>query len=367
MNKKKIISYILTSLVCVSLFVGCGQANKVTTLSDSEKTKVLNDIKLFKVDATHPLSDMESTISKNIGAFDEKDKDEIVSQYISQMYTNSSDLDKKLSTIGFELEDVLKKDETIKVTDEKTWSKIPATNATVKGFLEETKAEGFTLEKNADTSNYKLSVDNKKIIDKYGKDMSASLKQYLELNVYEETAPSLGDQEKKTVDLDEVAKRIIMVEKGLETDASQNHAHIDKWMSSSDYYYYILLGLSHDFFVTSDYLNDDILSKYKELAEKNSGTKLAEILNKVVDIYTASNRKVDTDVTAKIEKAVTDSLYTQDIQQILTAKMKAQQNDSIADGTDATNTSNIDSQIIPSDAVTEVDNSSSSATADSAK
>lgn len=352
MNRKKILSCILTGFICIGLFIGCNQTNnKVTSISDTEKVKVLNDLRLYSVDSTHTLNEMENTISKNIEAFEEKDKDEIISLYISQMYTSSNDLNKKLTTIGYELEDVLKKDETININDKKTWNKIPETNGTVKGFLEEIKAKGFTLKKNSDTSNYQISINNENILDKYGNNMSPSLKEYLDLNAYEETAPSLGNQEDKTVNLDEAVKRILIVEKGIDTDKSQGYSHIDKWMSSSDYYYSILLGLSHDFFISSDYFNEDILSKYTDIAQKNSGTKLAEILTKVVKIYTDSNRKVDETVIANIEKAVTDILYTTEIKDALKVVIEANKNENLS--TQNTPDTSVLDSIITSDAITD--------------
>lgn len=314
MNKKLLLGIAL--ITSVTGLVGCNQG--VKDLSEEQKTEIRNEILLFSPEENGEFADLDKLVSENIQYFTQEQKDEIIETYIDNLYLFASDLSDKLYFVGYELEDVVEQYK-IDIVDHKTYKKIPDSHAMVRGLLEELKEEGFTLESEGNNSGYYVVVDLDKVLSKFGNHMSKSLKSYLEFNVFELTNDNIIDYDKSLVNLEEVANRIITLEKGLEIDKAQNYQFVDKWTSSLEEYYNILFGMSHDYFVSSDYLKADIFKEYKALAEKHKDTQLAEMLNKVINILEDNGKNFD-EVTKEKIRQVVKSIYTEDITNAINRK-----------------------------------------------
>lgn len=314
MKKNKLLLTILSSTLILSLFAGC--TAKTNNLTEDQKIEILNEIKIYDVAGEKTLSDLEKLIDENISNYNEEERDIMVNKYIEELYSNLGSLSDILLTVGYDLEDIVEKFN-IDVNNKKDYSKIPDNNAIVRGFLEELHAKGFSLEKSSSTGSYIIVLDTVALKDKYSDKVSKSLSKFLEFNAYESTSKAFANSEARTVDLDEVAKRIAMIEDGIVEDKEQDYKYIDNWMSASNYYYQILIGTSHDYFVSTDYLKDDIFSKYKELAEKYKDKQLGKILNELVDIYTKNAKKADSNVLKEITDLVEKEVLTDEIQKAL--------------------------------------------------
>lgn len=319
MNKKVLIGLILAG-TCTSLLVGC--TGTTGSLTDEQKAEIKTSILEFSAEGKDNLGELDKLISDNIVHFNQEEKDEIIDTYVLNMFAFVDDLNTKLYTLGYELEDVVKEYE-IDVLKPSTFKKIPDIHATVRGFLEEISAEGFALESEGENSNYYISINIQEVLDKYSKHMSASLKNYLELNAYEMKSKDFVNKEKSTIDMDEVVNRILKIEKGLELDKKQDYAFADKWTASLEYYYSVFFGLSHDYFISSEYMKDDIIAKYKEVAEKNKDTQLAKDIEQVLTILSENGNRFDSTTKEKIIKVV-QGIYTEEIKKAINLKYPEQ-------------------------------------------
>ena len=164
MNKRKIFK-IMTSAFLISMLVsGCTNVKK---LSSSEKTKVMNKIYNYSSTEKEGLDGLDNLIKSNIDQFNIKERDEMVNIYISNMFNFMDNLNNKLYCLGFELEDVVEQYK-INVNDEASFNSIPKEHATIKGFLQEVKSKGFSLEAGNKNSNYTITVNLEKVSEKYG-------------------------------------------------------------------------------------------------------------------------------------------------------------------------------------------------------
>ncbi|HCD9511068.1 TPA: hypothetical protein NGI21_003834, partial [Clostridioides difficile] len=206
------------------------------------------------------------------------------------------------------------------VNDEASFNSIPKEHATIKGFLQEVKSKGFSLEAGNKNSNYTITVNLEKVNEKYGKYISESLKRYLEFNNYEINSNiQVIDDNKKTVNLDEVIKRIKKIEAGMDIDKKQSYEFADKWTSSLEYYYNILFGISHNYFIETEYFNSNILKQYKDIIESNKNTDMSKKLSKVVNVLEKNNRKFDSNTKVQIENIINE-IYTKDIKDAINKK-----------------------------------------------
>lgn len=309
--KKKIISIILAIAIVSTIITGCSSKPTTKTLSEAEKIEVLNEIKTYELGEEKTLEYLENLIDKNISNYDNDEKDIMISQYINQLYSSVGELTQTLYVIGYELEDVVEKYE-VNVSDKNTFKKIPDNHATVRGFLQEASAKGFKLEKSSQSETFQVVLDSKQLFDKYGSQSSVSLAKFLEFNAYEDSSENIANSEERTINIDEVVKRLLMAEEGIKLDKEIGYKHLSKWMNITDYYYPILLGINHDYFVSSDYLKVDILDKYKEIAEANKGNRVGDIVSKVVTIYEKYDRKDDSVTQKQISDIMQHELYTED-------------------------------------------------------
>lgn len=320
MNKRKIFK-IMTSAFLISMLVsGCTNVKK---LSSSEKTKVMNKIYNYSSTEKEGLDGLDNLIKSNIDQFNIKERDEMVNIYISNMFNFMDNLNNKLYCLGFELEDVVEQYK-INVNDEASFNSIPKEHATIKGFLQEVKSKGFSLEAGNKNSNYTITVNLEKVNEKYGKYISESLKRYLEFNNYEINSNiQVIDDNKKTVNLDEVIKRIKKIEAGMDIDKKQSYEFADKWISSLEYYYNILFGISHNYFIETEYFNSNILKQYKDIIESNKNTDMSKKLSKVVNVLEKNNRKFDSNTKVQIENIINE-IYTKDIKDAINKKYPEQ-------------------------------------------
>lgn len=315
LHKKALLGFII--LASSSTLIGCGQS--VNSLTDEEKTEIRNTILLHDSSDKDSIDELEQLIDKNITYFNQKDKDDMIMSYISNHYTLISDLKDKLTTIGYELEDVVEL-YGVDVHNPSTYKKIPDTHATVKGFLTELDKKGFTLNSDSDVSAFYVSVDLSKVLNKYGSHMSKSLKAYVEFCDYEIINNDTFDEDKLEYDLTEVCERILKLENGLSIDKEQNYDYADKWTSLLEDYYYILFGIDHDYFISTGYIKDSIIEKYKSLAENNKGTNLEKNINEILDILKDNGRRFDEVTRYKIKSAIEHNIYIEEVQNAINLK-----------------------------------------------
>lgn len=315
--RKKFIAGVFLLMITVSSF-GC--SNKTTTtLTEEEQSKIKTEILEYSVNGGDNIQELDGIIKNHIHLFPQKDKDEIIDTYVKNMFAFIDDLNTKLSTVGYELEDTVQEYK-INLLDSSTFRKIPNSHGTVRGFLEELHDRGFVLESDNDNKNYYISIDIQSVLDKYGSDMSDSLKKYLEFNAYEIEHKDFIDTDTESIDLDEVSNRIIMLEDGIKIDKKQDYAFIDKWTASLEYYYTLLFNLSHDYFIDDDNkFTEEILSKYKELSSKYKDTKMATDIQLALNILNKNDNKLDETVKEKLTGLV-DGIYTKKIQQAIDEK-----------------------------------------------
>lgn len=318
MKKNKLLVLLLAIGMTTSVLAGCSSSN--TNLSEAQKIEILNEIKLYEVSGDKTFEKLEELVDKNIENYDEKEKDIMINQYISQLYSNLGELNNTLSVIGYELEKVVEKYD-IDINNPKTYKKIPDSNATIKGFLTELNNKGFSLEQKNKNSAYTIGVDSIALSEKYSKHASKSLAKFLEFNAYEVSKGEFANMEQRTVDLDEVAKRIIMIEEGMALDKEQEYMYLSSWMSALNYYYPILTGTAHDYFVSTEYLKDDILAKYESLSEKYKEKQLGNVLNQIVSLYKENGKKADEIVLKTISDIVDKEVMTEDIKNIIKESM----------------------------------------------
>lgn len=278
-------------------------------LTEQEKIEILNTIKTYNVEDKSKLTELEKLIDDNISYYSEDEIDIMINKYSSAMYVSLDSLNNVLYMIGYDIEDVIK-DYGVDPSNPSTYKKIPDKYATVRGFLEELHTKGFILSYSELNQSYVIKLDNKELLDKYGKYVSKSLSKLLEFNSYEdENLPPINDTE-KTIDLDEVAKRIVMIEDGIKVDEKQDYDYIVSWISAETNYYDLLIGNGYDgYYVANDYLKEDILTKYKELQTKYKDKQLGTVLEKVIQFYTDNGKKADSNNLKKVIDIVDAELH----------------------------------------------------------
>lgn len=283
------------------------------SLTEQEKIEILNTIKTYNVEDKSKLTELEKLIDDNISYYSEDERDIMINKYSSAVYVSLDSLNNVLYMIGYDIEDVIK-DYGVDPANPSTYKKIPDKYATVRGFLEELHTKGFILSYSELTQSYIITVDNKELLDKYGKYVSKSLSKLLEFNSYEdENLPPVNDKE-KTIDLDEVAKRIVMVEDGIKVDKAQNYDYIISWVSAETDYYDLLIGNGYDgYFVSNEYLKEDVFNKYKELQEKYKDKTLGKTLEKIIQFYTDNGKKADANNLKKVIDIVDGELHQGEI------------------------------------------------------
>lgn len=307
LNKKALLGLLI--LASSSTLIGCSSSK---TLTDEEKTEIRNTILLYESEGNEDIKELGSLLENNIAHFDQKDKDDMIQAYITNHYSIGSDLADKLTLIGYELEDVIE-EYGIDVYDSSTYKKIPDSHGTVRGFLAELKEKGFALQSESDVSDFYITVDLENIVNKFGSHMSKSLKAYADFSVYEMKSNDTFDEEKNEFDLDEICNRLTKLENGLKIDKEQNYQYVEKWTDLMEDYYFILFGIDHDYFISSEYIKQPIIDKYKELAKTHKGTDIEKNINQVLSILSENGNRFDEVTRSKIKIFIEDSIYTKEI------------------------------------------------------
>lgn len=308
LNKKALLGLLI--LASSSSLIGCTQATK--SLTEEQKTEIRNTILLYETEGNEDIKELGSLLEKNIAHFDQKDKDDMIQAYITNHYSIGSDLADKLMTIGYELEDVIE-EYGVDVYNSSTYKKIPDSHGTVRGFLLELKEKGFALKSESDVSDFYITVDLESVLNKFGSHMSKSLKAYTEFAVYEMQSNDTFDEEKNEFDLDEICNRITKLENGLKIDKEQNYQYAEKWTNLMEDYYFILFGVDHDYFVSSEYIKQSIIDKYEELAKTHKGTDIEKNINQVLSVLSENGNRFDEVTRSKIKILIQDSIYTKEI------------------------------------------------------
>lgn len=310
MKSKKIISLIAITLLAIGVLSGCGTTSNINLSSEDTFTEFKNEVYRYSLGVQEKYTNDD--VSKNFMAFveklDDSEKEEYINYYVQGLYVNATDLNDKLNMLGYEMESLIAEN---KITDYsyKSFSKLSDENATIKGFVKEVEAKGFFISRNVSTNLLTITVDLDNILDKYGQYMGESLKSYYQFNNYENKTSFLSNN---TIDIDEVVNRIVKIEDGIELDKKSDYKHIDKWMSSYDYYYKILFGSDHEYFLSSGYYKDDVVAKFKELAEKYKDREIGKNLASMVEVLEANNNKNTADVSKKVEEFTNAKLTAND-------------------------------------------------------
>ena len=320
MINKKIKCIIGATAVTIVIVAGCFYSNNLRhkPLTEKQKIEVMNKVLDYNESKNPTLKGLDELMIDNINSFKQEDKDTMVEQYMGTMYSFIGDLNDKLNLIGFELNDVVK-DNDIKINDTRTYKKIGSEHGTVRGFLYEVNNRGFAIKKMEDTDRYAITINLQDVLDKYGKYISPSFKDYIEFNKYEMDATPVIKVSSKEVNLKEIAKRLSLIEKGFKVDKDGGYGFANKWLSSSNYYYDLLFSLSHDYCISSDYYKEDIINQYEELAKEYKGTQLGDNLEKAIKVLKDNNYKY-TPETRDGLKAIKDSVATKEIKDAINKK-----------------------------------------------
>lgn len=310
MKKKKIMSLLALTLLSASIFVGCGSNNLLDFSSEETVTEFKNEMYRFSLGAQekYTTDDFSANLEKFIEKADDSEKEAYITYYVQGLYKSASDLEEKLGVLGYDLEDIIVENKITELTY-KNFTKASDEYATAKGFVKEVENEGFFLSRNVSTNLLTINVELENILNKYGKYMTKSLKSYYELNNYENKTAFFNDN---SINIDEVANRIIKIEDGLKVDKESEYKHIDKWMTSYNYYYEILFGIGHEYYLSSGYYKEDVVAKYKELAEKYKDRELGKNLSSIVEVLEADNNKNSTAVSSKAEEIINSKLTAND-------------------------------------------------------
>ena len=314
--KKKYIKIII-SAVTIAMLGGIGISLKdfkpTKSLSEAEKIEILNEIKVYDTEDISKFIELKNLIDENIEFYSEEERDIMINKYSNAIYASLGYLNEILYKVGYDLEDVIEK-YNIDVTNPKTYKNIPKDYATIKGFLEEVHTKGFILKYSNDVDAYIITANQEEIYDKYGDLVSNSLAKMLEFSAYEAKSENVINSKEETVNLDEVAKRITMIEEGVKADVEQGYDYIASWIGTQEEYYGALIGANHTYFVANDYLKQDIFNKYVELQEKYKDTQLGTVLEKIIEFYKSNGKKADSNSLKKVMDIIDAETKTEEIE-----------------------------------------------------
>ena len=298
-----------------STLISIGMTHEIASsknLTLEEKNAILKQIEEYKITDKDSLNNLVELIDNNIASFDLRERDLIIKKYMLSLYDSMNNLNSILSVIGYDLEYVVKTYH-ISVNDKTSIESIPNTYGTVKGFLLEVKDKGFFINSINKNKDFYIDLDLAHLSEKYEDYISQSMLSYIEFNNYEMNN-TLSLSKSNTYDLDEISNRINTLSQGLEFDKQNNYILVDKYTSSLNYYYQLLLGLSHTQFVNSkNVFNDDIINKYKEIQAANPDTMLADVLEKIILAIETNEKVYDDNIKVMVNEYVNSLIYTKEI------------------------------------------------------
>lgn len=285
-------------------------------LTLEEKNKILKEINEYTITNTEDLNNLVLLIDENIASFDLRERDLMVKKYIIESFNQMNNLNAILAVIGFDLETVVEKYD-INVNDKVSINTIPDSYGSVKGFLLEVKDKGFFINSINENKEFYLDLDLNNVLEKYRDYISPSMIAYIEFNNYEMNN-AMSFTETNSYDLDEIVTRINMLEDGMELDSKYNYVMIEKYTASLQYYYQLLLGLSHNHFVTTDNIfKTNIKNKYSVVITNNTDTTVATVLDKTLLVLETNDNIFDDNIKSMLNEYITSIIFTEDILNVL--------------------------------------------------
>lgn len=247
-------------------------------------------------------------IDENIASFEQRERDLMIKKYMTSYYGVMNDLNSILQVIGYDLEEAVKEYD-INVNDKKSIAILPDSYGTVRGFLIEVKDKGLFVNNNGNNEGFYIDLDLGNMLDKYRDYISPSLIAYMKFNNYEMNNILVD------YDIEEIAKRIKMLEEGMQKDKLNHYIMADRYISSITYYYQLLLGLSHSNFTEKgEIFKQSVLEQYANV--KGSST-LTDILNKTTLAIQTNEMVYDDKVKELVLDYVNSKIYTDELNGIL--------------------------------------------------
>ncbi len=297
------------SRIATNLAISNGIAEK-KNLTEEQKNDILKQIDSYNISDKNGITYTEFIylIDENIASFNQRERDLIVKKYITSFYTVMNELNAVLEVIGYDLEEAVQEYE-INVNDKKSIAELPDSYGTVRGFLLEVKEKGFFVNHNGNNEGFYIDLDLGNMLDKYRDYISPSLIAYMEFNNYE-MSNILVDY-----DIEEIAKRIKMLEDGMAKDKANHYVMADRYASSITYYYGLLLGLSHNHFVDKNgTFKQSVLDEYANI---KGSLVLVDILNKTTLAIQTNEMLYDDKVKGLVSDYINSKIYTNELNGIL--------------------------------------------------
>lgn len=286
-NKKTMKIGLLTgALGFATILAGC-QTNK--TISEEEQKKIIEELNVM-VSERKDSKELEDILTKNIKNMDKESASEAINSYIYSLYNENADMISKMNYLGAELEEYAKENE-LDLTQKINLSKI--NDGLMKGFIQEVYNNHLSFK--SDGSSYFIVVDMQYVKDKYGKYMTDDLKAYTEFRIMEDSSIIFNSKD-ESFNLDEITKRLNKIE--TEAPKWEETNFKDQWNSSKEYYYAILFGLNHSFFIEEEdqtKIKDYIMAKYEEIIKNNEETEFGKELNEFVELIKKSDNKISSE------------------------------------------------------------------------
>lgn len=284
-NKKNMIkvSVLVGVMTLTSVLVGC-QSGK--TISVDEQKKIVEQLNTMVAERKDS-KELEAILDKNIKKMDKSTASDAINSFIYALYNENTDMISKMNYLEAELAeyveanniDILKKIDTKKMDD-----------GLIKGLIQEVYANHLTFKN--DGSRYFVVVDMQYVKNKYAKYMTDDLTAYTDFRIMEDSA-IIFNGTTGTFDMAELTKRLIKIE--TESPKWQETVFKEQWNNSKEYYYAILFGINHSYFMDEKEptkVKDDIILKYDEIIKNNGETEFGKELKEYVDIVKKSGNKI---------------------------------------------------------------------------
>jgi hypothetical protein len=298
-NKLTILKVATIGAIMTASLVGCSSAGGQKLSSDDEK-KFVEQVNTMVSERKAP-KEVETTVDSKIKQLDTESATSVVNAYIYSLYQANSDMTNKISSVTPDLQ-TLVKDKKIDLSKKVEANKLE--DGMVKGLFQELTKDHLILQQ--DGNNFFTNVDMDYVVGKYGTQIDSDLKDFMIFRAMEDKK-SIFNSEKTTFDLDEVASRLVTIEK---KDADiQKSKNKDQWISEQKYYYNIMFGVNHAYFLEktdvakaqtgsqttgeAPKIQAEIVTKYKDLIKNNPDTQLAKDIQGFVDVLDKSTNKLD--------------------------------------------------------------------------